>query len=349
MQCAEKNKLLGLVGGIALALMAMPALAVSDQKMLTIGTAGVTGVYFPAGGAICRLFNIDNKEHGTKCVVESTEGSIANIDALKAGDIDVGIVQSDWQYHAYNGSGYFHDKGANRDLRSVFSLHSEPFTVVARVDAGIKKFEDLKGKRVNIGNPGSGMRATMEVLMRAYGWSYKDFAEVKELQAMDQGQALCENHVDAIVYAAGHPNGAIQEITGSCPTKLISVSGPVVDKLIESNPFYGYVTIPGGMYRSNRYGVKTFGVRASVVTTTAVPSDEIYHLVKSVFNHFDDFKTLHPVFSTLDKVSMVLDVNAAPLHDGAMRYFKETGLYDQALAVQEAPEESVAPRDRKRR
>ncbi len=308
----------------------------SDEKILTIGTANVTGVYFPAGGAICRLFNVSSKEHGTRCVVESTEGSIYNLDALRKGELDIGITQSDWQYHAFNGTGDFLKQGPNRDLRSIFSLHSEPFTVVARMDANINKFEDLKGKRINIGNEGSGMRATMEMVMRAYGWGHKDFSLVSELKAMDQGQALCDNHVDAIIYAAGHPNGAIQEVTSSCPTKLISVNGPVIDKLIESNPYYSYVVIPGGMYKGSPEDIYTFGVKASVVTSASVPSDEIYHLVKSVFDHFDDFKTLHPVFSTLDKVQMVLDGNSAPLHDGAMRYFKEVGLYQQALEEQSA-------------
>lgn len=319
---------------VAVFLMPLTPLAAAETT-LSIGTAGITGVYFPAGGAICRLYSLDSKKRGMKCGVESTEGSIANLEALQKGDIDIGITQSDWQYHAYNGTGDFAKKGPNRELRSLFSLHSEPFTIVARTDAGIKKFEDLKGKRINIGNPGSGMRATMEMVMHAYGWTHKDFSLVSELKAMDQGQALCENHVDAIVYAAGHPNGAIQEVTGSCPTQLISVSGPVIDKLIQTNPFYSYVVIPGRMYRGNPDDIYTFGVKATVVSTESVSSQEMYHVVKSVFDRFDDFKTLHPVFATLNKVDMVLDGNSAPLHEGALRYFKEMGLYEQALDAQQ--------------
>lgn len=303
-------------------------------NILSVGTANVTGVYFPAGGAICRLFNTSTQEHGTRCVVESTGGSISNLEGIRKGNLDVGVSQSDWQFHAYHGTGDFVGQGPNRELRSVFSLHSEPFTVVARKDSNITKFEDLKGKRLNIGNPGSGMRATMEMVMRAYGWKHSDFSLMSELKAIDQGSALCNNHVDAIVYAAGHPNGAIQEVTSRCATKLINVSGPVIDKLMRASPFYSYVKIPGGMYKGNPEDTVTFGVKATLVTSTKEDADTIYALVKAVFDHFDDFKTLHPVFSTLDKVDMVLDGNSAPLHEGALRYFKQTGLYEKALAKQ---------------
>ncbi len=302
------------------------------NKFITIGTAGVTGVYFPAGGAICRLVNTGRKEHGIKCSVESTGGSIYNLNAIRQGELDMGVAQSDWQYHAYYGTGNFAPQGPFKGLRSVFSLHSEPFTVIARADASINKFEDLRGKRVNVGNPGSGMRATMEVVMQAYGWDNGVFALVSELKAAEQGQALCDNKIDAIIYTAGHPNGSIQEVTSTCDTKIINVDGDAIDRLIESNPFYSKAVIPGGMYKGNDEDITTFGVKATFVSADTVDEDLIYHTVKAVFERFDDFKTLHPVFSILQPEDMVLDGNTAPLHAGALRYFKESGLYQKALA-----------------
>ncbi|MCH2548211.1 MAG: TAXI family TRAP transporter solute-binding subunit, partial [Alphaproteobacteria bacterium] len=230
------------------------------------------------------------------------------------------------QYHAYKGTALFERLGADKSMRSVFSLHSEPFTVVARRDSGIKSFNDLKGKRVNIGNPGSGMRATMEVLMQQKGWKMDDFKRVFEMKASEQGQALCDNNIDAMVYAAGHPNGAIQEVTSTCEAMLIPVEGEAVDSLVEEYPFYTYATIPGGMYVGNPEDVKTFGVKATFVSSEKVSEEMIYQVVKAVFDNFDAFKTLHPVFSTLDPALMVTDGNTAPLHKGAERYFREKGL-----------------------
>lgn len=296
------------------------------DKFITIGTGGVTGVYYPAGGAICRLVNRGRKEHGIRCSVESTGGSVYNLNALRAHELDVAVAQSDWQYHAYNGTGAFAEQGANKKLRALFSLHNEPFTVVARRDSGVEKFDDIKGKRVNIGNPGSGMRATMEVIMQKKGWTPADFSQATELKASEQAQALCDNKIDIMIYAAGHPNGAIQEVTTSCEAKIVSVDGKDIDDLLKDNPYYAYTSIPGGMYSGNPNDIKTFGVKATFVTSEDVPDDVIYEVVKAVFDNFDNFKTLHPVFSTLEPSRMVKEGNTAPLHEGALRYYKEKGM-----------------------
>ncbi|MCW8858209.1 MAG: TAXI family TRAP transporter solute-binding subunit, partial [Deltaproteobacteria bacterium] len=208
-----------------------------ENQFVTIGTGGVTGVYYPTGGAICRLVNKTRKEHGIRCSVESTGGSVYNLNSIRAGELDMGVAQSDWQYHAYHGTSKFEDQGANKDLRAVFSVHPEPFTIVARADAGIKNFEDLKGKRVNIGNPGSGQRGTMEVVMNAYGWTTDDFKLASELKAAEQAGALCDNKVDAMIYVVGHPSGSIKEATTSCDSVLVNVTGPKIDKLIKDNSY----------------------------------------------------------------------------------------------------------------
>jgi uncharacterized protein len=307
------------------ATLATGAVSAQEQTFITIGTGGVTGVYYPTGGAICRLVNKNRKETGVRCSVESTGGSVYNINTIRAGELEFGVAQSDWQYHAYNGTSKFKDQGPFKELRAVFSIHPEPFTVVARKDANIKTFADLKGKRVNIGNPGSGARGTTEVLVEALGWTMDDFALATELKASEQSAALCDNQIDAMVYTVGHPSGSIQEATTACDSNLVNVQGPAVDKLIEDNAFYRSATIPGGMYRGNEDDTQTFGVGATMVSSTAIPADVVYVLVKSVFENFADFKKLHPAFANLKPEEMATAGLSAPLHEGAARYYKEQG------------------------
>ncbi len=312
------------VAGVSLA--ATTANADNADSFITIGTGGVTGVYYPTGAAICRLVNKGRKRHGIHCSVESTGGSIYNLNTIRADELDMGIAQSDWQFHAYNGTSKFKSMGANTELRAVFSVHPEPFTVVARADAGIKTFADLKGKRVNIGNPGSGQRSTMEVVMDALGWKKSDFTLASELKAAEQSKALCDNKIDAMIYTVGHPSGSIKEATTTCDTVLVSVTGPVIDKLIADNDYYRTATIPGGMYRGNPNDTQTFGVGATFVSSTNTPTDTVYHVVEAVFENFDLFRKLHPAFAHLVKEQMVKDGLSAPLHSGAVLYYKQAGL-----------------------
>jgi len=309
--------------GFALALASTPSFA---QQFVTIGTGGVTGVYYPTGGAICRLVNKTRKVHGIRCSVESTGGSVYNLNTIAAGELDMGVAQSDWQYHAYHGTSKFAKKGPNKKLRAVFSIHPEPFTVVARADSHIKDFKDMKGKRVNIGNPGSGQRGTMEVLMGALGWTKKDFKLASELKSSEQSKALCDNKIDAMVFTVGHPSGSIKEATTSCDAVMVSVTGPEVDKLIADNDYYRSAVIPGGMYRGTDADTPTFGVGATFVSSTDVPEDVIYNVVKAVFDNFDQFQKLHPAFKNLKKEQMIKDGLSAPLHAGAVKYYKEAGL-----------------------
>ena len=312
---------------VATALFAAPVIA-QDQTFVTIGTGGVTGVYYPTGGAICRLVNRGRSEHGIRCGVESTGGSVFNINAVRGGELEFGVAQSDWQYHAFNGTSRFEEQGPFEGLRAVFSVHPEPFTVVARADAGISSFEDLKGKRVNVGNPGSGQRGTMEVLMDKMGWSMGDFAVASELQAAEQSQALCDNNIDAMVYTVGHPSGSIQEATTACDSVLVNVANDAVTALVEENPFYRVATIPGGMYRGNDADTKTFGVGATFVTSADVSEDVVYEVVKAVFENMDQFRGLHPAFANLDPKEMANDGLSAPLHPGAEKYYREAGLIE---------------------
>ncbi|MDU9003318.1 TAXI family TRAP transporter solute-binding subunit [Sedimentitalea todarodis] len=310
----------------ALVTAAFMAPAAMAEEFITIGTGGVTGVYYPTGGAICRLVNKGRKEHGIRCSVESTGGSVYNIKTIRAGELEFGVAQSDWQYHAFNGtSENFEADGPMEDLRAVFSVHPEPFTVVARADAGISSFEDLKGKRVNIGNPGSGARGTTEVVLGAMGWSIDDLALATELKAAEQAAALCDNQIDAMIYTVGHPSGSIQEASTACDSVLVNVTGEAIDKLIADNSYYRTATIPGGMYRGTDEDVTTFGVGATFVTSANVSDEAVYAVVASVFDNFDDFKKLHPAFANLTPEEMATAGLSAPLHPGAAKYYKEKG------------------------
>lgn len=302
------------------------SVSAADQRFVIIGTGGVTGVYYPTGGAIARLVNKGKKEHGIRASVESTGGSVDNLNAIASGELDMGVAQSDTQFYAYNGIGKFGQAGANKDLRSVFSVYPEPYTIVARADAGVKNFMDLKGKRFNIGDPGSGQRVITEILIEKLGWTRNNFKVTTELKPAEMSTALCDNKIDAYGYSVGHPNGSIQEATSTCDAILITVDGPVVDALVKDNAYYRYATIPAGMYRGNVADVKTFGVGATFVTSAKVPEDVIYTVVKAVFENFDEFQQLHPAFSNLKKEEMIRDGLSAPLHNGAVKYYKETGL-----------------------
>ncbi len=299
--------------------------AAAQQQFISIGTGGVTGVYYPTGGAICRLVNKGRKEHGIRCSAESTGGSIYNINTVRAGELEFGVAQSDWQHHAYNGSSKFEDQGKFEDLRAVFSVHPEPLTLLARGDNDIKDFPSLKGTRFNVGNVGSGQRATTQVVMDAYGMSEADLSVAAELKGSEMAQALCDNKIDAMSYVVGHPAAAITEATNTCDVRFINLTGPEIDKLIADNPFYRSATIPAGMYKGQDEEVTTFGVGATFVSSAKVPDEVVYVVVKAVFDNFDDFKKLHPAFGNLKEEEMIADGLSAPLHPGAVKYYKERG------------------------
>ena len=311
-----------MVSGALLGATAFSAPAMAQEKFITIGTGGQTGVYYVVGQSVCRMVN-RLEDSSIKCNAPSTGGSVANINGIKSGELDMGVVQSDVGYRAYNGEGNFEQPFS--DMRSVFTMHGEPLTLLARADSGIEELDDLKGKRVNIGNPGSGQRATMEVLMEAKGWTNDVYALASELTAAEQASALADNNIDAMVYVVGHPNGSIQEATTTVDANLIPLTGPEVDTLVEKYPYYTKSVIPGGLYAGNEEDVETFGVAATFVTDADTDADVVYQTVKSVFENFDRFKRLHPAFAKLEPSEMISKGLSAPLHEGAARYYKERG------------------------
>ena len=319
------KKLTIIAAALALGSAVLAPTAMAQQKFVTIGTGGVTGVYYAAGGAICRLMNKERAKHGIRCSVESTGGSVYNVNAIKAGELDFGVAQSDVQYNAVKGQAQFKDGGPDADLRAVFSVYPEALTVVSRKEANIKKFEDFKGKRFNIGNPGSGTRDTVMKLMDALGMKTSDFSLTSELKPDEHGAALCDNKIDGFAFVVGSPAANIQDPTTTCGAKLVSITGPAVDKLVKDYPYFAYATIPGGMYPSNPDATKTFAVMASFVSSAKVPDNVVYAMVSAVFDNFEEFKKLHPAFANLDPKDMISSGMSAPLHPGAIKYYKEKG------------------------
>ena len=308
-----------------LALLVGTADAAMKKQFISIGTGAVKGMYYPAGSAICRLVNKDRKKHGVRCSVESTGGSVYNINTIRTGELEMGVVRSDWQFHAYHGSSKFKSHGPFKELRAVFSLYAEPVSIVARKDSGVKTVDDLVGKRVNIGNPDTGSLAFWGVMWSAMGKSNGDLKLAAGMKPAETPSALCDNKIDAFFWLVGNPAVVNKEATTKCDAVFVSVDNAAIAKLVKERPFYRWATIPGGMYRGNPQDIKTFGVGTTIVSSTRSSSDTVYAVVKSIFDNFEQFKNLYPAFATLQEGQMIKAALSAPLHNGALKYYKERG------------------------
>ena len=306
----------------------------AKKVFIAIGTGGPTGVYFATGNAICRLVHKTaaegrkkGRKHGIRCSAPSTGGSNYNIGQIKAGELDFGVAQSDWQYHAVNGSGGPWKGKAYKKLRAVFSVHPEPIQIIVGKNSGINGWDDLKGKKVNIGNPGSGQRGTMELLMKQAGWTKKSFKLAAELTSTEQSKALCDGKIDAYVYTVGVPNAGVSIATDGCGARIVNFNNKIAKmNVVSSKPYYAWATIPKGTYKTSASDVTTWGVKATFVTSADTPDSVVYEVTRAVFENIDDFRKLHPAFANLDPKQMVSDAISAPIHPGALKYYKEKGL-----------------------
>ncbi|MBE7373919.1 TAXI family TRAP transporter solute-binding subunit [Pseudomonas lopnurensis] len=297
----------------------------AQERFVTIGTGGQTGVYYTAGQSVCRFLNRAETQPAIKCNAPSTAGSVTNIVSLQNGEFEFGFIQSDHQHKALNGLAPFDKGGPIEELRAVFSLQTEILTVVARRDSGIETFDDLKGKRVNIGVPGSGSRDTFDEVMKAKGWTNADFALAGELKPAEMASALGDNNLDVITYVVGHPSGAIQEALTNVQAELIPVSGPQIDAFLKGADYYTAAEIPAGLYPGVDTAVPSLGGKAVLAATTKTDPEVVYQLVKSVFDNLERFKRLHPAFADLQAEDMIRVGLTAPLHEGAERFYKEKG------------------------
>ncbi len=311
--------------GFAMAVTTSGCALVVPAPDVTIGTGRPSSSHFSLGGSICRLFNLETKTDSRRCVAVPSDGLIANVDALRDGTIDVGIVPSDVLADAVAGVGPHAARGPYTELRTLFAGHADAFTIVACRELGIHSATALRGTKINMGSPGSGERIGMERIMAVLDVPKSEFAEVRELTLAEQYRALCANELDAIIYEVAHPNGLIQAVVRMCHGVLVDVRGPLIDGMLKHHREYERHVIPGGTYVSNPGAVQTVGVRAIVVATTGLSNDLAYEITKDVFENLEDFQRLHPAFATLTPARMVSATGQAPLHSGAARYFRERG------------------------
>jgi len=318
---------MALLFGFVVYMGAAPAETQAKATFITVGTGGITGVYYPTGGAICRIVNKKRKEYGIRCTVESTGGSVFNVNAVMSGDLEFGVVQSDRQFQAIKGIANWKDKGPQKDLRAVFSIHPENVDVIAAVDSNINSIQDLKGKRVSIGNIGSGFRKNAIDALEANGINFETDLKAESLKAAEQPGMIQDGRIDAAFYTVGHPSGYYKEATaGKRKVKFISITN--IEGLLKKYPYYAKsVTRVVELYpgAANDMNIPTFGVKATFVTSIKVPENVVYAITKEVFENFDDFKKLHPAYAGLTKKNM-LEGLSAPIHPGAMKYYKEAGL-----------------------
>jgi hypothetical protein len=296
------------------------------QTFVTVGTGAATGVYFPAGVALCRVVNAGRRRHGIHCTAEVTDGSVANVQALRAGDLTLSVVQADVAYHAAKGSGPFADAEPFRDLRTVVALHAEAFTLIARRGSAIKGLGDLRGRRVDIGGAGSGGAITARAVVAAMGWSSADLDLRTSSGMAAQTAALCRSEVDAVVFIVGHPNGAVRQATEGCGGTVLPVTGSQIDTLVAQTPYFRYLRIPTGLYQPATEEVRTFGVGATVLATARLKDDVVRDILGSLFDDLTAFRAMHPALNALEDKEMATTAAPPPLHDGARRFYRERGL-----------------------
>jgi len=296
---------------------------------VTLSSGIPGGVYHPVGNAICRMFNLDAEHEAMPCIAMSSDGSISNIRRVESRDSAFGLSQTDVALAAFNGEGPFDVAGPDPKLRTVIALYPEAFTVVARADTGIRDFQDLRGKRVGIGTSGVGYNFTRDVILKFYGETTSPPEHLLEFAPAEQNQALCNNKVDAIIFEAGHPNGLTQEATTDCRARLVRVAGQPIDRLLATHPYYIPSIIPGGMYVGNPSAVPTIGTRAVLVSSSDQPDEVVYAMVKAVADNFGIFRQLHPALATLTIQEMVPTASVMSIHPGALKYYREAGLFRQ--------------------
>lgn len=294
-------------------------------EFITIGTGGVTGTYYPTGGAICQMVNKNKKTTNIRCSVESTGGSVYNVNTIKAGELDFGISQSDTAYQAYKGEGKFEGAAAVPELRSAIAIYPELLALVVSQKSGIKTINDLKGKKINMDSPGSGTRMTAEMVFDAFGLKTSDLALANELKSSEGPTMLQDNHIDGYFFMVGHPTANIKDAANSVDISIVPIEGTGIDAMIKKYPYFAKGTISGSFYKGVPNDVPSIGVKAVLVTSTKVKDEVVYQVVKTILDNFEKFKELHPAYKTIAKESL-LEGLSVPQHPGAIKAFKEAGL-----------------------
>lgn len=296
------------------AALALPLHATTPTH-LTIGTGALNGVYYPTGGAICRLLNEESASKGLHCAVQSTSGSLANLKELGQGKIQLALVQSDVVHHAAKGTGPFVGQPPNDRLRSLFRLHQESLTLLASATSSITTLADIEGKRVDLGNPGSGERVTSQALLDAMGWQASSFAPVIPAAVNSRLEGLCDGTLDAAFVVAGHPNQGIGDLTGRCKARIIPIEGEQIDRLLKHHPYYQHSRIGANLYPGQPTSVSTFAVTAELIALDSLPEAEVRTVRDVLTARLKQFTRLHPALTPLTQDSMLAAADI-PRHPG---------------------------------
>lgn len=300
--------------------------AAAKDKFVALGTGSPNGTYAPVGSGICDLVNENRAEHGVRCIAYNTGGSVYNIQAITSGELEMGITRSDLAYQSYEGIDEFRAIGPNRAIRAITTLYAMPIAIVVKKDAGIEKFADMVGKRINIGNKGSGKRSVADLILGQMGWQKGDFSAALELTTTQMGKAFCDGNVDILIEGLGNPSKFYEKMIGECGGKFLAVPEDVVAKIRKNFPYFAALDIPGGIYTNTPNPVGTFGFKATLVTKASLSPDTAYDVTAAVFDAFEKFQDKHASLKLADPISMVNNGIFIPLHPGAERYLRERGL-----------------------
>lgn len=293
--------------------------AAGRVKPLIIASGVVTGLYYPMAGALCRQINQQKDRHGYHCLVEPTDGPVHNLNALRAGQVDLALVQSDWQAAAVKGEGRFAGSGPFKDLRAVATLHAETVTLLVRPDAGIDNLSKLRGKRFNLGPKGSALRNLTDTVLEAAGVRLgEDDANLSPDAAV---QSLCAGDLDAAFFAVGHPNAAVRQAVVTCGAVILPITGPGIDKLLAGRKDLTRAAIPAAQYPGIEADVPSIGVAATLVTRADVDANVIAEMVRVLLEERTELEEQHPAFAGVTAEGMGDRARTAPLHPAAEKAF----------------------------
>ncbi|MFQ2908691.1 TAXI family TRAP transporter solute-binding subunit [Aeromonas allosaccharophila] len=300
---------------LLLPLCALSALLPFGSQALTIGTGPLNGVYYPTGGAICRVLNADHALHGDSCTVQSTRGSMANLKALGKGEVQLALVQSDVLHHALHGTGPFSGQGANSELRSLFRLYQESLTLLAAPDSGITTLADIEGKRVYPGNSGAGEQITSQALMAAMGWQPGQFVAYQLKSNSEPLEGLCDGSLDAAFVVAGHPSQAVGDLISRCKVRLIPIEGEQIDTLLKQHPYYQRSRIAANLYPGQTASINNIGMSAELVALASLPDPIVRTVRDTLLARIKQFSRLHPALSKVTPEQLQAQTEL-PLHAG---------------------------------
>ncbi|GAB4361922.1 MAG: TAXI family TRAP transporter solute-binding subunit [Gammaproteobacteria bacterium] len=289
---------------------------------LVIGAGSVEGLYYKVSRHLCKLVNRYSLKR-YRCSARPALGSVFNINAVAEGLLDFGMAQSDRSWQATTGNAEWQGRPVAQ-LRSVLSLHPETVLLVARADSGIHGVADLRGKRINIGNPGSGQRGNAEDILRLHGLDIENDVIASEWQQHRASRAIVAGEIDAFIYTAGNPTEAVSIPAASTPLRLVPLNSGAILNFVSGKTYYMMTEVPAHTYPGVEQPVPTYGVRANLMASVKTPPDVVYDVVRIVIEHLDELRSFHPALNELTP-NIMLSALSAPLHEGAKRYYRERG------------------------